>query len=68
MKSNGVVVFSSDKQEVVFSENRSHGFPCGPSPRCSQCCYLQAKVLFLAQGAEVNGLQVFGVLLDLACH
>lgn len=27
MKSNGVVVFSSDKQRIVFNENRSHRFP-----------------------------------------
>lgn len=29
MKSDGVVVFSSDKQGIVFSEKRSHRFPCG---------------------------------------
>lgn len=62
MKSNGVVVFSSDKQEIGFGENRSHRFPlCVFTVVLIALCYLQAKVLFLGWGTKVNDLQVFGV-------
>lgn len=61
MKSNGVVVFSSDKQETVFSEDRSHILPCVFTVALIALCYLQAKVLFLGSGAKVNDLQVFSV-------